>query len=57
MSFYYNTSGNRFSLPDLPLEPEDCRSEDPAEPYEEEYDRTEDEMNGIFNRSKAASRH
>lgn len=29
-----------------PLEPPDCWEEPPAEPYEEEYDRMEDEMCG-----------
>ena len=51
MSYYYNTAGQRFFLPEQSLEPSDCWGEEPAEPYEEEYDRVEDEMNGIFNRS------
>lgn len=55
MSYYYNEACQRFRLPDRPLEPPDCWGEEPAEPYEEEYDRAEDEMNGIYNRSKATS--
>lgn len=47
MSYYFNAIGNRFPLPERPLEPDD----DPVEcPDDEEYDRAEDEMNGRFNR-------
>lgn len=49
MMYYYNTAGQRFALPERPLEPPDCWGEEPDEP-EAEYDRAEDEMNGIFNR-------
>lgn len=50
MSWYYNAAGQRFDLPERPLDPPDCWGEEPGEPEEEEYDRAEDEMNGIFNR-------
>lgn len=50
MSCYYNAVGQRFELPERALEPPDCWDEEPGEPKEEEYDRAEDEMNGIFNR-------
>lgn len=36
-------------IPERPLEPPDCWREDAPEPDEPEYDRVEDEMNGIFN--------
>lgn len=40
-----------FSIPELPLEPSDCWEEDLLEePYEEEYDRMEDELNGRISR-------
>lgn len=45
---YTNGAGYCGYLPDGPLEP---RERKPVEDYEEEYDRAEDEMNGIFNRS------
>lgn len=51
---YYNAAGQCFHLFERPLEPPDCWVEEPAEPYEEEYDRSEDELNGIFNRGQAA---
>lgn len=54
---YYNAAARCFDLPERPLEPPDCWEEELAEFYEEEYDRGEDEMNGIFNRGKAASRY
>ena len=57
MSYYCNGAGQRFQLREQPLEPADCWGEESAEPYEEEYDRAEEEMNGIFNRSKAAPRY
>lgn len=50
MAYYYNTAGQRFTLPERPLEPPDCWLEDAPEPDDPEYDRAEDEMNGIFNR-------
>lgn len=50
MSYYYNTAGQRFDLLERPLEPPDCWTEERSEPAEEEYDRAEDEMDGIFNR-------
>lgn len=53
VSFYYNGAGQRFGLPERPLEPPDCWVEDVPEQDEPEYDRAEDEMNGIFNRSQA----
>ena len=46
MAYYYNQAGYRGPLPERALEPPDCWGEEPAEPYEEEYDRAEDEMNG-----------
>lgn len=51
MAYYYNMAGQRFTLPEQPLEPPDCWGEDASEPDDPEYDRAEDEMNGIFNRS------
>lgn len=50
MSYYYNTAGQRFALQEHPLEPPDCWREDAPEPDGPEYDRVEDEINGIFNR-------
>lgn len=41
MSYYYNSAGQRFDLPERPLEPPDCRREKLGEPEEEEYDRAE----------------
>lgn len=55
MSCYYNTAGQRFPLPERNLEPPDCWREEPSEPYEEEYDRAEDEINGRFNRTETAA--
>lgn len=52
MSYYCNTAGRRFALPERHLEPPDCWTEERSEPAEEEYDRAEDEMNGIFNRRR-----
>lgn len=47
--YYYNMAGQRFTLRERPLEPQDCwAEEDPDD--EEEYDRAEDEMNGRLNR-------
>lgn len=37
-------------IPERPLEPPDCWMEERSEPAEEEYDRADDEMDGIFNR-------
>lgn len=51
MSLYRNMAGQSFVLQEQPLEPPDCWGEDAPEPDEPEYDRVEDEMNGIFNRS------
>lgn len=51
MAYYYNAAGRRFILPEQVLEPPDCCGEYEPEPYEDEYDRAEDEMNGIFNRN------
>lgn len=51
MSRYTNMAGHTFPLYDRPLEPPDCWLEERGEPEEVEYDRAEDEMNGIFNRS------
>lgn len=50
IGFYGNADGHLFPLPERPMEPPDCWGEDTPEPDEPEYDRTEDEMNGIFNR-------
>lgn len=52
MSYYYNAAGQRFALPERPLEPPDSWVEDEPDEEcdEEEYDRVEDEMNGKFNR-------
>lgn len=50
MTVYSNMAGQSFELPEQPLEPPDCWREDTPEPDEPEYDRAEDEMNGIFNR-------
>lgn len=48
MSYYYNSAGQRFDLPERPLEPPDCwGSEEP----EEEYGREEDGPVGEFDRS------
>ncbi len=49
MSYYQNGAGQRFDLPEQPLEPPDCWHEESGEPEEDEYDRAEDETNGIFN--------
>lgn len=40
-----------YVIMDLPIEPDDCWAEeyDDERPYDE-YDRFEDELNGIFNR-------
>lgn len=46
MAYYYNQTGYRGELREQSLEPPDCWGKEPAEPYEEEYDRAEDEMNG-----------
>lgn len=53
MGFYtfQDNSGRFYQVHEPPLEPPDCWWEDPGETEEEEYDRGEDEMNGIFNRS------
>lgn len=51
MKWYSNVAGQRFILPEQPTEPPDCWGEDAPEPDEPEYDRAEDEMNGIINRS------
>ena len=48
--YYHNMAGHRFPPRERPLEPPDCWAEEEHEPYEEEYDRAEDEMNGKFNR-------
>lgn len=48
---YYNTSGQRYELLERPLEPPDCFGDESFDEYDEEYDRAEDEMNGIFNRT------
>lgn len=50
MSYYYNTAGQRFALPERPLEPPDCWGENVPEPDDPEYDRSEDELEGIHNR-------
>lgn len=50
MGYYYNAAGQRFILPERALEPPDCWEEYEPEPYEDEYDRAEDETNGKFNR-------
>lgn len=50
MSYYYNAACQMFELPEPPLEPPDCWWEYDPELDEEEYDRAEDEMNGVFNR-------
>lgn len=55
MAYYYNAAGQRFILPERPLEPPDVWEKPlPLDDYgdygEEEYDRAEDEMNGKFNR-------
>lgn len=51
MSYYYtNAAGQRFPWPERPSDPPDCWDEVLEEPEEEEYDRVEDEVNGIFNR-------
>lgn len=52
MAYYYNAAGQRFALPERPLEPPDCWGEDAPDPDDPEYDRAEDEMNGIFNRRR-----
>lgn len=41
-----------YVIMDLPIEPDDCWAEyyDDDERPDEEYDRFEDELNGIFNR-------
>lgn len=39
-------------IPGRPLEPPDCWGEDVPDPDKHEYDRAEDEMNGIFNRRR-----
>lgn len=49
MSYYYNAARQRFPLRERSLEPPDCWAEEEPED-EEEYDRSEDEMNGKFNR-------
>ena len=53
MGFYtFQDNSGRFYQVHVPtLEPPDCWWEAPGETEEEEYDREEDEMNGIFNRS------
>lgn len=48
--YYYNTAGQRFILPERPLEPPDCWAEEEPNRDEEEYDRSENEANGKFNR-------
>lgn len=51
MCYYYNAAGQRFELPERPLEPPDCRRDEPAEPEEEEYDRGENELRGVRRRA------
>ena len=53
MSFYtfYDNACRTYCVRVQTLEPPDCWREAPGETEEEEYDREEDEMNGIFNRS------
>lgn len=41
---------NAYNCPEPPLEPPDCWRDEFGEPEEQEYDRAEDELNGIFNR-------
>ena len=53
--YYYNMAGQRFLLRERPLEPRDCLADENTE--DGEYDRAEDEMNGRFNCSKAATDH
>lgn len=56
MSYYTNGIGRIYWMPEPPLEPPDCLLDGGTQrTCEEEYDRAEDELNGIFNRSKAAS--
>ena len=47
---YTNMVGRRFYMPELPMEPTDCWGEPQPDDCDEEYDRGEDELNGIFNR-------
>lgn len=50
MAHYYNTAGRRFDLPERPMEPPDCWGEDAPELDWPEYDRYEDELEGIHDR-------
>lgn len=45
----YNGIGQLIYVPERPLEPPDCWREELSEPCEMEYDRAENELNGIFN--------
>lgn len=52
MSYYENAVGRRMYMPEPSLdEPENWRFGFPQPEYESEYDRAEDELNGIYNRS------
>lgn len=42
LSYYTNMAGQRFGLPDRPLEPQDCWGAEPSEPNEEDYNEEED---------------
>lgn len=48
-TFYDNTC-RPYSVQEPPLEPLDCWGEGSGRADEEEYDRGEDEANGVFNR-------